>query len=265
MTRNPVVSGRFYPGSAQKLNEFIHQVSEPHPAPALGVMVPHAGYIYSGATAAKGFDAVEITPTVLLLGPNHTGYGAAASIVSSGSWRTPLGETQIDTALAGALKKACPLLKEDPSAHEQEHSLEVQLPFLQARRPDVKIVPIAFMLRSSEQIAQVGREIGEALQAWPEKVLMVASSDMSHYEPADIAREKDAHALKKVLGLDGAGLLATVAHHHISMCGVIPTAVMLGAANVLGAHAAVQLDYTNSGDETGDYSSVVGYATVAVN
>ncbi len=265
MTRDPVVSGRFYPGSAERLSEFIHSVSRPRPAPALGVMVPHAGYVYSGATAARGFDAVEITPTVLLLGPNHTGYGTAASIMSSGSWRTPLGASVIDTGLAEALKLACPLLKEDASAHKQEHSLEVLLPFLQTRRPDVKIVPIAFMLRSTDAIMQVGRELGEALSAWPERVLIVASSDMSHYEPAKAAREKDALALESMVQLDGKGLLNTVAHHHISMCGVIPAAIMLEAAKALGADHAVELAYTNSGEATGDYSSVVGYATVTVS
>lgn len=264
MTRDPVVSGRFYPGSAQRLDEFIASVSTPHPAPALGVMVPHAGYVYSGATAAKGFDAVEVTPTVLLFGPNHTGYGTSASIMSSGSWRTPLGESQIDSDLAQALKLACPLLKEDALAHEQEHSLEVQLPFLQRRRADVKIVPIAFMLRSTEEILKVGRELGEALTAWPERVLMVASSDMSHYEPEKVARTKDVLALERMLELDGEGLLKTVADNHISMCGVIPAAIMLEAAKTLGADHAVELAYTNSGEATGDYSSVVGYATVTV-
>lgn len=264
--RQPAVAGRFYPGNASALSRWLAGAAAPPPSPkrALGVVAPHAGYVYSGAAAGKVISGVEITQTVLLLGPNHTGLGAKAAIMSEGAWATPLGAVEIDSPFATALKAGCPTLVEDASAHAHEHSLEVMLPFLQYLRPGVKIVPIAFMLRSLGEIEQTGASIGRVLRSWPERVLMLASSDMTHYEPAEVARKKDSLAIERVVALDPEGLLRTVGGHGISMCGVVPTAVMLYAARELGASEAENPVYTNSGEASGDYGSVVGYAGMVV-
>lgn len=266
MVRFPAVAGRFYPGDVESLLRFLGSI--PRPAEraegAVGVMAPHAGYVYSGKAAGLTIFSVEVPDVVLLLGPNHTGRGTGASIMSRGAWRTPLGDVPVDPALADALKAASPLLMEDASAHEYEHSLEVMLPFLQFANRSVSIVPVAFMLRRAEAVAEVGRAIGGVLRDFPKRVLMVASSDMSHYEEASRAREKDMAALDRVAALDPAGLLEVVARKGITMCGVVPAAVMLYAARELGATSAKVAVYTNSGEASGDFSSVVGYAGVVV-
>lgn len=266
MLRPAVVAGRFYPAEESRLKGYLKGLARPsHPvAGALGVLAPHAGYIYSGRAAGETLGAVTIPGTVVLLGPNHTGRGTPASVMSSGAWRTPLGDVPVDAALAEALKKACPHLAEDHTAHDQEHSLEVMLPFLQYANPGVSIVPIAFMLRSAKVIEEIGRCLGRAIKEYGREVLIVASSDMTHYESAEEAREKDMAALGRVLALDPAGLLATVFGNGITMCGVVPAAVMLWATRELGANHARLTVYTNSGEASGDLSSVVGYAGVIV-
>jgi AmmeMemoRadiSam system protein B len=264
--RTPVVAGQFYPIRPEKLKEYLREAI-PRGArslPAVGLVAPHAGYMYSGGVAGQVYGAVDVPDTVLLLGPNHTGRGSLAAIVSEGTWATPLGTATIDKELAQALMTRCPLLKEDIRAHDFEHSLEVQLPFIQHKNPKAAIVPIAFMLRSPEEIETVGRSIGEVLKGWGKPVLMVASSDMTHYESADSAKTKDALAIEKVLDLNPAGLLETVGRNQISMCGVIPTAVMLWAARALGAKEAKMVAYATSGDVSGDFGSVVGYAGIVI-
>lgn len=264
--RKPVVAGRFYPGNAEALRRFLAEATPSAAAPleALALIAPHAGYVYSGGVAGQVFGAVKIPDTVLLLGPNHTGKGARAAIDSQGAWETPLGRVEIDTALAEALKAACPLFTEDDQAHAFEHSLEVQLPFIQYLNPKARIVPIAFMLRSAGDIQAAGVAIGRVLKEWPSPVLIAVSSDMTHYEPAEVARQKDGLALDEVLALNPQGLLNTVATHRISMCGVIPAAVMLWAVRELGAREARKVAYANSGEASGDFGSVVGYAGVAI-
>jgi hypothetical protein len=170
----------------------------------------------------------------------------------------------IHEGLADALKAACPLLEEDALAHAHEHSLEVELPFLQFRNPAVRIVPIAFMLRAPSDIEAVGQAIGEVVAAWPEPVLLVASSDMTHYEPHERAKKKDASAIERVLALDARGLLDTTKRFGISMCGVIPTAVLLTAARRLGATRGELVAYATSGEVSGDLERVVGYAGLMI-
>ena len=264
MIRQPVVAGTFYPNDSAELRAYVTAaLATDRPAePAFGLVAPHAGYIYSGAVAGAVFSRVQIPDRVLLLGPNHTGAGTPASIVSSGAWATPLGEVPIDTPLANALLAACPLLQEDARAHAREHSLEVQLPFLQVQNPQVYIVPIAFQLRRAEEILQVGQAVATVLRAWQQPVLVVASSDMTHYESQAEAARKDGLAIDRLLAVDAAGLLATVRDHHISMCGVIPAAILLTAAAACGAHQAELVRYATSGDTSGDYRQVVGYAGV---
>jgi AmmeMemoRadiSam system protein B len=260
------VAGQFYPGEPEELRAFLQRAMPPGEPPqaAFGVVCPHAGYRYSGAVAGAVFGRVQVPDTVLLLGPNHTGAGTPASIVSSGGWATPLGTAEIDTGLAEALKGDCPLLEEDARAHAREHSLEVQLPFLQYLNPRVRVVPIAFMLRRFEEVEQVGRAIAAVLAAWPEPVLVVASSDMTHYEPRAEAERKDRLAIERALAVDAAGLLATVAEHRISMCGVVPTAVLLAAAAARGARHGELVRYATSGEVTGDDRQVVGYAGLVI-
>ncbi len=266
MIRKPAVAGTFYPGSASRLQAFLEDAVQPAPDPlvAVGVVSPHAGYVYSGRVAGAVFGRVAVPDTVLLLGPNHTGMGTPASIMSQGAWVTPLGSVPIATDLASALKAANPILEEDALAHAHEHSLEVQVPFLRHRNPAVRIVPVAFMLRTFAEVEEVGLSIAEVLKTWPDPVLMVASSDMTHYESADRAKEKDARAIERVLELDAEGLLDTTKRFGITMCGAIPTAVLLVAARTLGATRGELVTYATSGDVSGDYGSVVGYAGMVV-
>jgi AmmeMemoRadiSam system protein B len=262
MLRTPAVAGQFYPSQAERLRDFLEDAVPPSQDPftAVGVVSPHAGYVYSGKIAGAVFSKIDVPDTALLLGPNHTGLGTAASVMSRGAWATPLGPVAIDEDLADAVKASCPIVEEDSLAHAQEHSLEVQLPFLRHCNPRVRFVPIAFMLQGYDEIQEVGLALADVLRDWPGRVLIVASSDMTHYEPHDMAKEKDAKAIEKVLALDARGLLDTTKRHGISMCGVIPTAVLLCAARKLGATT-----YATSGEVSGDYSSVVGYAGMVIS
>jgi AmmeMemoRadiSam system protein B len=235
------------------------------PVSAVGVVSPHAGYVYSGKVAGAVFSRVVVPDTVLLLGPNHTGMGTAASVMSRGSWATPLGPAPIDEDLADAVKAACPLIEEDALAHAHEHSLEVQMPFVQHCNPRARFVPIAFMLRGYDDILEVGSALAQVISGWSGEVLMVASSDMTHYEPHQVAKEKDAKAIEKVLALDARGLLDTTKRYGISMCGVVPTAILLCAATKLGATRGELVTYATSGDVSGDYDSVVGYAGMFIS
>lgn len=266
MTRKPCVAGQFYPGGPEALTAFLENAARPVPSPsaACGVVVPHAGYVYSGGVAGKVFGSVRVPDAVVLLGPNHTGLGARAAITSTGGWATPLGVVPVDEALAAALKSASPLLEEDGLAHAHEHSLEVEVPFLQYRNPRVKLVPIALRLRSPADIAELGEALAQVVSSWPEPVLLVASSDMTHYEPDDTARAQDARALERVLALDPEGLLAVTARDRITMCGVVPVAVLLAAARALGATRGELVAYATSGEVSGDTDSVVGYAGVVI-
>lgn len=266
MIRKPAVAGQFYPGSPERLRSFLSEnvpkVAEP--VKAYGVVAPHAGYVYSGHVAGEVFGTVRVPDLVLLLGPNHTGLGTKASVMSEGSWATPIGNAPIDSGLAQALRSACPVLEEDSLAHAHEHSLEVQLPFLLFRNPQVRIVPVALMLRSVEEIEELGHGLGSVLSGWEEPVLMVASSDMTHYETHESAKEKDAKAIDRVLNADPRGLLDTTKRYGITMCGVIPTAVLLFAARNLGASRGELIRYATSGETSGDYRSVVGYAGMMI-
>jgi AmmeMemoRadiSam system protein B len=266
MNRKPAVAGTFYPGSEGRLQAFLEDAVRPVPEPmaAVGVVSPHAGYVYSGKVAGAVFGRVAVPNQALLLGPNHTGMGTPASIMSRGAWITPVGSAPIAADLADALKAAGPILEEDALAHAHEHSLEVQVPFLLHRNPAVAIVPVAFMLGGFPEVEEVGLAIAEVLKTWPAPVLMVASSDMTHYESAERAKEKDAKAIERVLELDAEGLLDTTKRFGITMCGAIPTAVLLVAARALGATRGELVTYATSGDVSGDYGSVVGYAGMVI-
>jgi MEMO1 family protein len=266
MNRIPAVAGRFYPGKSDELRREVenYTIVAGEKRTAIGVVVPHAGYLYSGAIAGKTFARVLIPRRVIILGPNHHGLGYPAAVYASGTWQTPLGRIPIDESLADAILAGCPGMEADEAAHKFEHSLEVQVPFLQVLAPECSIVPICLGRISRPDLLRFGEDLGQVLCQYPGEVLIVASSDMTHYEPGVVAREKDQLALNRILDLDPQGLYQTVHDGGISMCGVIPVVVMLAAALKIGANKAALVHYGNSGDVTGDQSEVVGYAGVIV-
>jgi AmmeMemoRadiSam system protein B len=227
-------------------------------------VVPHAGYIYSGPVAGAAYSAFETPRSCIVLCPNHTGKGPQLSIMSRGGWETPLGVASIDSALADALREKFPLLTEDTEAHRNEHAIEVQLPFLQVSKPDFTFVPIVLGTSKFEILEALGNAIGELLAAEPRPVLILASSDMNHYENDAVTRIKDHKAIDQSLALDARGLFDVVMQEKISMCGFGPTVAMLIAARHLGASKAELIQYATSGDVSGDRETVVGYAGIVV-
>jgi AmmeMemoRadiSam system protein B len=268
MIREPAVAGRFYPANPRELKHQIEQLlGDATAAPklrALGCVVPHAGYMYSGHVAGAVFHRLALPTRYIILCPRHYHEGQALAIMSEGAWRTPLGEAKIDSAMAVELKKACTLLREDSVAHRMEHSLEVQLPFLQQLAGDFQFVPIALGTDRFAALEELGRAIGDVVAQHKEPVLLVASSDMNHYESDDVTRAKDRKAIDKMLKLDPRGLYETVRHEGITMCGYGPAVSMMTAAKQLGATRAEVIRYATSGDVTGDRDEVVGYAGIAV-
>jgi AmmeMemoRadiSam system protein B len=264
--RPPAVAGRFYPGRPESLARQVDQYFGDEQAKiegALGCVVPHAGYIYSGQVAGAVFGRLPKRPTYIILGPNHTGRGAPLAIMSSGEWLTPLGRVPIDSALARLLRRSCHLLTEDAEAHEDEHSLEVQLPFLQRSVGEFKFVPIVIGVGGYSALESLGHGIAQAVGT--AAVMIIASSDMNHYEPDSLTRQKDRKAIDKVLALDPPGLYEVVRHEDISMCGYGPTIAMLTAAKDLGAQRAELIKYATSADTSGDRDAVVGYAGIVVS
>jgi AmmeMemoRadiSam system protein B len=262
MDREPAVAGRFYPRDPARLAADVAALlPAAEAAPALGALLPHAGYVYSGAVAGATYARIAVPQRAVVLCPNHTGRGARVALWPEGSWRTPLGAVALDAPLTDALRTA-PGVSEDRAAHALEHALEVQLPFLQARRPDVAIAALCLAHLPVDACRALGEAMAAALRERP--ALVVASSDMSHYLPAEEARRLDHRALERVLALDPEGLHATVEREDISMCGVIPATVMLFAARALGARTAELVRYAHSGEVNGDLARVVGYAGVVV-
>jgi hypothetical protein len=264
--RHAAVAGQFYPRSRAALLAEIESYFLPdaQALPAFGCIAPHAGYMYSGHVAGAVYSQIQIPARAILLCPNHTGMGQPLSIMSEGAWETPLGSVPVDSELAAALRDECSLLTEDRDAHRAEHAIEVQLPFLQARRPGIRFVPIAVGTGDYDSLETLGQTAGAVIAACGEPVLLVASSDMNHYEPDAITRAKDQRAIERVLALDPAGLYEVVNNESISMCGYAPTIVMLTAARRLGATSAQLLRYATSGDVSGDRRMVVGYAGIVV-
>ncbi len=262
MIREAVQAGRFYPASADELRATIAGFLPPDvtAAAALGVVCPHAGYRHSGALAVTTLARVKITETVILMGPSHTGQGRPLSLMAEGTWRLPGGDAEIDTALAAALLEASPHLEADVAAHLEEHSLEVQIPILQYFRPEVKIVPIIFGGADDAVLAQVGRAIAGVVRDSGREVLLLTSTDMSHYVAARVAQKLDEMAIEAIMRLDADSLLRRVRERHISMCGYLPTACLITAVRELGATAAELVGYDHSGRTTGDNEQVVGYA-----
>ncbi len=264
MIRQPAVAGQFYPGTAEELRAAIDGLvdKEVVKEEVIGLVSPHAGYIYSGSVAGATISRIKFRDTFIVIGPNHTGRGKPFSIMTEGAWQTPLGEVAIDSELARQIRDDSSHLEEDTAAHQNEHSVEVQIPFLQYFKPDVKIVPIVLASASADVLKEIGREIAGAVSRLKRPVVILASSDMTHYEPQAAAAEKDRQAIGAILDMDEDKLLERVAGLGISMCGYVPVVAMMAAARELGAGTAELVKYQTSGDISGDYGRVVGYAGI---
>lgn len=267
MIRQPAVAGQFYTGDGRRLRAELEKLIplSSTKEKVIGVVAPHAGYMYSGAVAGELFSRVQIPRTVIILGPNHHGMGAAAALYPEGEWLTPLGTVAINSTLSALLREHASIVEEDSTAHHFEHSLEVQVPFLQFIRPDVTIVPLCLGFGDFGRCRSLGEGIAGAVKAFGEETLILASSDMTHYESADSARAKDDLAISEIEALNPEGLLRVCRTKGITMCGVVPATVMLVAALKLGASKAGLVRYATSGDVTGDNSQVVAYAAFTVS
>lgn len=266
MIREPVVSGIFYPSDKKKLlkdlDSFIN-LSETQEMVKM-VISPHAGYIYSGHVAGAVFSRILVPDNVIILGPNHTGLGRRFAIMSQGEWLTPLGSVKINEQLGNLIKNKSKLFEEDYLAHLQEHSIEVQLPFLLYRNPYVKIVPICIMHGDYTVLKELGILLAESIMEFGEDVLIVVSSDMSHYLSQDETVRRDSMAVEKILNLDAIGLLDTCMKFNITMCGIYPTVIGIEAVKTLGAKTAILIKYATSGDINKDYRKVVGYSGIVI-
>lgn len=265
--RPAYVAGQFYPDEQKSLKKEIERLIDKNAAKedVIACVLPHAGYIYSGKVAAETVSRINIKDKIILLGPNHTGYGADFSIMTEGAWLTPLGQVNIDSLLAKTLLKKSRHLQEDASSHEEEHSLEVELPFLQYFKKDFEIIPIAFKSDNLKALIEVGSEIAKCIEEIKDKVLIVASSDMTHYEAQANAEKKDKEAIKAILELDEDNLFQKINELDISMCGYAPVIAMISAAKNLGAKQGKLIKYQTSGDVTQDFESVVGYAGIIIS
>ena len=266
MIRKPSVAGQFYPALASDLQAATKDMVKEDVVKevVIGMVLPHAGYIYSGPVAGATISRVKLKNTLIIMGPNHTGAGPPLSIMTEGSWETPLGEVEIDSELGKKILATSKHLEEDDKAHIYEHSIEVQLPLLQYFKPDFKLVPMIFGHSSGAIYKEVGKEIAAAIKELGKEVVIIASSDMSHYEPQESAQKKDTQAIDAILKLDEDELLKRVAELNITMCGYAPAVSLIVAAKEMGATSAELVKYQTSGDVTGDYSAVVGYAGIII-
>jgi len=275
--RHPCQAGTFYAGTAEALKRqiekcFLHElgpgkipsVAEAGPRRIVGLICPHAGYMYSGPVAAHVYYSLALDgkpETVIIFGPNHTGYGSALAIMNEGVWRTPLGDVEVDGETANRIVEESHIVDVDDIAHRYEHSIEVQLPFLQYLfGSKFKIVPICFLMQDLHSSVEVGQATAKVLAG--KNAVVIASSDMTHYEPHKVAERKDRLALQAVEEMDEAKFYSTIEEHRISACGYGPITALIAAAKALGAKEAKLLCYKTSVDVSGGYSAVVGYAAV---
>lgn len=267
MIREPAVAGSFYSGDTIQLKRDIEDFSIKgcEKQPVLGVISPHAGYIYSGRVAGNLYSRIKIPNTVVILAPNHTGYGVPYSVWPDGSWNTPLGNVKVDEEVVEELVQASDLIKKDKEAHFSEHAAEVQIPFIQYFNPSVKIVVIVISSRDIINLKDIGKNLSRVLQKLRPDALVVASSDMTHYESQTSANRKDKIAIHEILSLNESNLYHEVYSKHITMCGIYPTIAMLVCSKDRGAKNAELVRYETSGDITGDYNQVVGYAGIMIS
>ena len=268
MIRLPAVAGRFYPDDPGILrgtvDSFLLSGKEEKKIRARACLVPHAGYMYSGSVAGEVYRRMEIPARMILLGPRHFPQGAPLAILSDGAWQTPLGMAAIDRPLAEKIARAFPPLREDAVAHSAEHSLEVQLPFLQRLVPSFAFVPIVIGLAKWEPLEGLGHALASVISEEREPVLLIASSDMNHYESDAVTRVKDRKAIDRILALEPRKLFDTVRDEEISMCGDAAAVAALIAARELGATEAELVRYATSGEVNGDMQEVVGYAGMLI-
>jgi len=266
--RQPAVAARFYPGNEESLQTEVRAYIGPDrdPRRTVGAVMPHAGYMFSGSVAGETAASIQIPRNAIILGPNHTGIGPAVSVYPGGAWHMPFGDVPVNEKLVNRILERCELAMSDEMAHLREHSIEVQLPFLYyGGDRDLTFVPMTLSMLGKDECRLLGKALADVVEGYEEDILLVSSSDMTHYESQQSAREKDLIAIARILDLDPDGLLEVVLGRGMTMCGIIPTAVMLYAALALGAHEARLVRYATSGDVTGDYEQVVGYAGVVIS
>jgi MEMO1 family protein len=274
MIRDAIVAGQFYPDDPDQLRGLIGSYVKPEAqGDAKAVLVPHAGYIYSGAVAGEVFSSVRLPRRIIVLGPNHTGLGEALALSPAEEWDMPMGKALVDADMNQLLLAECSGLKEDSRAHLREHSIEVQIPFLQYLRPDFRFSAICIRTMEYSALEQLGHAMARVIQSMKRsiehsidgEVMIAVSSDMTHYETAEAAAEQDSLAIDRILAIDPAGLYTAVVRNNISMCGFAPAVAALIACRDLGASSGRLIRYTNSGEASGDYGSVVAYAGVAID
>lgn len=269
MLRSPAVAGQFYPASrdalAEMVSELMPEITPANKQDAIAVISPHAGYIYSGQVAGQTFAKVNIPENIIILGPNHHGRGAPLAIMSTGVWDMPMGQVPINPALSELILKNASNIIEDNEAHRFEHSLEVQVPFLQNQQPNLKISPIVVSQISLKTCLATGQALARAIDEFGRPVLLIASTDMTHYESRESATVKDHLALDRITDLDPDGLYETVISKGITMCGIMVTTIALAAAKAIGATNSALIRYTDSGETSGDTNQVVGYAGLIIS
>jgi hypothetical protein len=264
MIRNPSVAGYFYPGSKMELRAILSKLIDKN-APkedVIGLLMPHAGYQYSGVVAGAAISRVNFKDTFIVIGPTHSGMGKPFSVMPEGTWRTPLGDVQVDSELAQKIISLSQYAEEDYLAHGDEHAVEVQVPFLQFIKPDVKIVPMILAGASLKIYRELGHAIARAIKDLKREAVILASGDMTHHESAAEAKEKDMQAVNAMLALDEEEFTRRYNNLHITMCAHGPVATLIAAAKELGATSAELVKYQSSGDATGDFDDVVAYAGV---
>jgi hypothetical protein len=264
MLRLPAFAGQFYPANPRELTHLIRKFASENSAAeqvhARACLVPHAGYTYSGGVAGAVFSRLILPPRILVLGVRHSRRGEDLAILSEGAWRTPLGDVPVEQELARRLMAACSDLKEDSVAHSREHSLEVELPFLQVLDPGFRFVPVAVGTLRYAELQDLGKGIARVMKESAEEILLVTSSDMNHYEDDQTTRIKDGKAIARLQEVDAEGLYEVCRDEHISMCGQGPAVAMLTAMKELGVESGELARYATSGDVSGERESVVGYA-----
>lgn len=264
MVRAPAVAGRFYPGEPEVLERLVAKLlvntGAEEPQRAIALLAPHAGWVFSGPVAGAVYSRVMVPDRVVLLGPNHTGMGPPFSLWDRGVWEYPGARVQVDEELARALKSSCPEIIPDPSAHRYEHCLEVQIPFLKARASNLRITPVVVGSSQLDLLKALASGLAEAIRRVRDEVLIVISSDMTHYEPAAVAAQKDQLAVAAMEAVNAEELYRVVRHEGISMCGYAPAVAGLLAGHELGARHGRLIRYSHSGEVSGDSTSVVGYA-----
>jgi len=265
--RKPCVAGYFYPHDPEALRNLIAELVHrgQHKKKAISIVSPHAGYVYSGKVAGSVFSSVTPPENYVILGPNHQEVSTGISIMKHGVWETPLGDVPINTPLAELIMKHTAVAKENAKSHSQEHSLEVQVPFIQYLTRRLTIVPISIAYFAAfEDLEELGNALAKAIREYDQDVLIVASTDMSHYVSQEVAKEKDFQAIEKILDLDAQGLYDVVKKENISMCGFQPTTAAIHASKLLKAKKAELIKYQTSGDVSGDLFKVVGYAGIRI-